>query len=258
MVPIAGLCYKTIGLAPLFLFNMFTFLIAAIAETHITDVEQHTRNRQHEHFDRHRFIDDFKGGMRYMHREKGLSAITWYFFLSTLAYSACSTLELPYFRSNPLLGVTRYTLVMASATVGRLIGGIIHYRFRYPVAKKFLIAIFVYITLCVLYAVYLYTPYWSMFITMFVSGILGVTSYNIRMSSTQNYVPDSMRGRFNGLFLMIEMLGGIVGQLAAGAIGEFLPARPVIAALMLINVIGVFVILLPRREQVKTIYNVDI
>ena len=258
MVPIAGLCYRTIGLPPLFLFNMLTFLIAAIAETRITDVEQHAHERKNERFDRRRFADDLTGGIRYMRQEKGLAAITWYFFLSTLTYSACSTLELPYFRSNPLLGVTRFTLVMASATVGRVIGGVIHYRFRYPTAKKFLIAVLVYVALCVLYAVYLYTPYWSMFVSMFISGVLGVTSYNIRMSSTQNYVPDSMRGRFNGIFLMLNMLGGIIGQLIAGAVGEFLPARPVIAAAMLANILGIGAILLPRREQVKAIYNVDV
>jgi MFS family permease len=109
-----------------------------------------------------------------------------------------------------------------------------------------------------LYAVFLYTPYWAMFVCMFLSGILGVTSYNIRMSSTQNYVPDTMRGRFNGIFAMLNMLGGIIGQLIAGAVGEFLPARPVIAAAMLVNILGVLIFLLPRREQVKVIYNVEV
>lgn len=258
MVPVAGLCYQSIGLAPLFIFNTVTFLVAAIAETRITDVEQHTAARKNERFDRGQFMGDLKSGISYLRQEKGLFAITGYFFISTLTYTICSTLELPYFRSNPLLGVTRYTLVMAAATVGRLIGGFIHYRFRYPTAKKFLIAVFVYIVMSLLYAVFLYTPYWAMFVCMFLSGILGVTSYNIRMSSTQNYVPDTMRGRFNGIFAMLNMLGGIIGQLIAGTVGEFLPARPIIAAAMLVNILGVVIFLLPRREQVKTIYNVEV
>lgn len=258
MVPIAGLCYQSVGLAPLFLFNTVTFLVAAIAETRITDVEQHTAARKNERFDRSQFIGDLKSGIGYLRQEKGLSAITWYFFISTMTYTICSTLELPYFRSNPLLGVTRYTLVMAAATVGRLVGGAIHYRFRYPTAKKFLIAVFVYVVLSLLHSTYLYMPYWSMFIFLFVSGILGVTSYNIRMSSTQNYVPDTMRGRFNGIFLMLNMLGGIIGQLIAGAVGDYLPARPVMIAAMLVNILGVIIFLMPRREAVKSIYNVDV
>lgn len=258
MVPIAGLCYKTVGLAPLFLFNAVTFLLAAIAETQIKSEESHTAARQAERFNRSRFVDDLKSGVRYLRQERGLSAITWYFFISTLSYSVCSTLELPYFRSGPLLGVTRYTLVMAAATVGRLVGGVIHYRFRYPTEKKFVIAVFVYVILSVFQAVYLYVPYWAMFLFMFLIGLFGVTSYNIRMSSTQSYVPDGMRGRFNGLFAMLNMLGSIIGQLLAGTLGEFLPIRPVIAGAMLVNLLGVVFLFLPRREAVKAIYNVDI
>lgn len=258
MVPIAGLCYQSIGLAPLFLFNTVTFLVAAIAETRITDEERHTAKRGQERFDRAQFMGDLKSGIGYLRQEKGLLAITLYFFISTLTYSVCSTLELPFFRSNPMLGVTRYTLVMAVSTVGRLVGGFLQYRFRYPTAQKFLIAIFVYIVLSVLQSFYLYMPYWSMFAFMFVIGLLGVTSYNIRMSSTQNHVPDSMRGRFNGLFAMLNMLGAIIGQLLAGSLGEFLPARPIIAVAMAVNILGVLVFLMPRRQAVKAIYNVDV
>ncbi len=258
MVPIAGLCYQSVGLAPLFLFNAVTFLVAAVAETRISGSEAHIAARKDETFDRSRFMTDLKSGVQYLRREKGLSVITWYFFISTLTYTVCTTLELPYFKSNPLLGVTRFTLLMAVSTVGRLVGGVIHYRFRYPTARKFAIAIAVYIVLSVFQSVYLFTPYWAMFPFLFLSGLFGVTSFNIRMSSTQNYVPDSMRGRFNGLFAMLNMLGGIIGQLIAGTLGEFLPMRPVIVGAMAVNVLGVIFLMLPHKEAVKTIYNVDV
>jgi MFS family permease len=66
-----------------------------------------------------------------------------------------------------------------------------------------------------------------------------------------------MRGRFNGLFQMLVIFGTIIGQLIAGAVGDTLPIRWVIAASMAVTLLSVFVILLPNREHVKKIYNVN-
>ena len=85
-----------------------------------------------------------------------------------------------------------------------------------------------------------------------------MTSYNIRISSTQNYVKEEMRGRFNGVFQMLNILGSILGQLIAGVLGGVLPMRGLVAGAMVLNILGVLLILLPRSEEVKRIYNVDI
>jgi predicted MFS family arabinose efflux permease len=136
------------------------------------------------------------------------------------ASSALQTLMLPLFRNNsemfshiPFDVVTLYTFVAGCGVLGRLIGGAVHYWFKYPVHKKFLIAISVYTTVTILEAVDLYLPVYVMMISMFIEGILGVTSYNIRISATQSYVPDTIRGRFNGAFQMLCSVGTIVGQL---------------------------------------------
>ncbi len=258
MVPIAGICYKTIGLAPLFLFNAATFLIAAIAETQIRAKETHVEQRADEKFDGGRFMQDLRDGFDYLKRERGLSAITWFFFVMMLASSVCQTLALPYFKGiSAADGVMQYTFIMGANTIGRLIGGSVHYFFRYPAQKKFAIALFVYIAICVIDGSYLFFPFWIMLAFMLIDGVLGVTSYNIRISSTQSYLPNEMRGRFNGLFQMLLILGTISGELIAGAVGDSLPIRWVIAVSMAVTLIAVFVILLPNREHVKKIYNVN-
>ncbi|NLI53194.1 MAG: MFS transporter [Clostridiales bacterium] len=258
MVPIAGFCYRTIGLAPLFLFNAGTFLVAAIAETQIKTIETHAEQRTGERFDGSRFMRDLKEGFSYLRRERGLNAITWFFFVMMLASSVCMTLALPYFKGlSGVDGVMQYTFVMGANTIGRLIGGSVHYFFRYPAQKKFTIALFVYISICLIDGSYLFFPFWFMLVFMLVDGMLGVTSYNIRISSTQNYLPNEMRGRFNGLFQMLVIFGTIIGQLIAGAVGDTLPIRWVIAASMAVTLLSVFVILLPNREHVKKIYNVN-
>ena len=258
MVPIAGICYKTIGLAPLFLFNAVTFLIAAIAETQIRAIETHIREAS-ERFNGSRFMQDLKDGISYLKRERGLNAITWFFFVMMLVSSVCMTLALPYFKSlKGVDGVMQYTFVMGANTIGRLIGGGVHYFFRYPAHKKYSIALFVYIIISFIDGAYLFFPFWAMLIFMLVEGMLGVTSYNIRISSTQNYLPDEMRGRFNGLFQMFTIIGTILGQLIAGALGDLFPVRWAIAVSMRVTVLLVFVIIVPNGEHVKKIYNVNV
>ena len=258
MVPIAGICYKTIGLAPLFLFNAITFLVAAIAETQIKAIETHIDNAI-EKFNGSRFVQDLKDGFAYLKRERGLNAVTWFFFVMMFASSICMTLALPYFKSlTGVDGVMQYTFVMGASTVGRLIGGGVHYFFKYPAQKKYNIALFVYIVISFIDGAYLFFPFWAMLLFMLFEGMLGVTSYNIRISSTQNYLPDEMRGRFNGLFQMLTILGTISGQLIAGAIGDLFDIRWVVVASMTLTVLAVFVIIVPNGEHVKKIYNVNV
>lgn len=257
MVPIAGICYKTIGLAPLFLFNAVTFLIAAIAETQIKAIETHIANAA-EKFNGSRFVQDLKDGFAYLKRERGLNAVTWFFFVMMFTSSICMTLALPYFKSMTLVdGVMQYSFVMSANTIGRLIGGSVHYFYRYPAQKKYNIAIFVYIAISIIDGAYLFFPFWAMLIFMLFEGMLGVTSYNIRISGTQNYLPDEIRGRFNGLFQMLSILGTIGGQLIAGAIGDLFDIRWVVAICMAILGLSVFVFITPNHEHVKKIYNVN-
>jgi len=151
----------------------------------------------------------------------------------------------------------QYSFVMGANTIGRLVGGGVHYFFRYPAHKKYNIALLVYIVISIIDGAYLFFPFWIMLVFMFVEGMLGVTSYNIRISSTQNYLPDEMRGRFNGLFQMLSILGTIIGQIIAGTIGDALPIRWVVAVSMGVFLLSVFVIVMPNGESVKSIYNTN-
>lgn len=256
MVPVAGLCYRTVGLAPLFVFNALAFFTAASFETRIRAPEPHLLARRTEvRFDRLRYRRDFREGLSYLRSEPGLVRITAFFFFMMMAGTFMTTLYLPYFRSAPGHSVEQYTIIMAVSTLGRLVGGTIHYRFRYPTGKKFGIAVFVYIAISILDGGYLFTPYLVMLLLQFFSGILGVTSYNIRISGTQSYVPDDRRGRFNGAFNMITMTGNIIGQLLAGALGSAFPIPVLVACAGGFILLCVFAVFLPGRAAVRSIYN---
>lgn len=254
MVPVAAYLYGRIGLEPLFLFNAVTFFIAAVFETQIRADESQIRSGA-ARFSFQVFKNEFVEGLRYIRAEKGLLIITAYFFVNMFAFAASNTVVLPYFKSEASLGVLWYTYVMAGGVVGRLVGGALQYRFGYPPSKKYIISIFVYIMVSVLEGTYLFTPVKLMIVFTFLGGMMGVTSYNIRIASTQSYVPNEMRGRFNGTFQMICTLGTIIGQLLSGALADMVGERLVLAAFMAVNVLAVFFILLPGSKHVSAIYN---
>jgi MFS family permease len=259
MVPAAGVLYETIGLEPLFMFNAVTFFIAACFETRITANEKHlTGKGVTERFSLKKYVADFKEGIGYLKQEPGLMTITGYFFTTMLAGAASGTLALPFFKNHPTLNVRHYTFIMAVNTLGRMIGGTVQYRYRYPKEKKFAIAMFVYTAICFLDGSYMYLPYAFMILFNFLVGLLAVTSFNIRISATQNYVIDEKRGRFNGIFQMVTMGGTIIGQLIAGALGEVLPIPYIISGFMAFNVITAFAVMFRNRRHVKPIYNVEI
>lgn len=257
MTPVAALIYKHFGLPPLFLFNAFSFLFAAICETQIKIDESHIK-KDSEPFSMRAFINEFKDGYSYIKSEKGLLVITVYFFINTLAGFGINTLWIPYFKSIPTLGVMAYSYIAAINVVGRLVAGGIQYKYKYPAKKKFSIALVVYIAISVIDGGVLFTPFAVMFFLFFIEGMLGATSYNIRLSTTQSYVPEEYRGRFNGCFQMFCNTGIIVGMLMAGALAKFCSIRLIIAGMMAFCIIGTFAVMYRGRRFVKPIYNRDV
>ena len=76
-------------------------------------------------------------------------------------------------------------LVWGMAIFGRAIGGGIHYKMSLPVQKKYSIALTVYVIISLCEGFYLYCPLPVMMASCFLTGILGVTSYTIRISATR-------------------------------------------------------------------------
>ena len=255
MVPIAGFCYKSIGLAPLFLFNAVTFLAAAIAETQIGASESHLAQRANEKFGGARFFYDLKEGISYLRRERGLLTIAAYFFVLMLTYGVSGTLVLPYFKALSGNGVAVYVRLGAS-TIGRLAGRRQADRHRYPTSKKYAIALVVAVALSFLEG----RTSTSCSDDARLDAVSGMLSHEPQTSASAARGPtrSTMRARFNGLFQMLNMLGTILGQLIAGAVGDALPIRAVIAAAMAVNLLAVFAVVVPNGAHVKKIYNVNV
>jgi len=249
--------YGAQGLAPLFLFNTVCFFIAAAFETQIRAPETYIPVDAPK-FSLAGYRREFVDGLRYINGERGLKVITAYFFLCMLAFAASGVVVLPYFMAHENLRTTWYTYVMAGGVIGRLIGGGVLYNFKYSAKIRFALSVGVYIALSFLEGTYLFFPALVMIGMQVVSGILSVTSFNIRTAATQSYVPNEFRGRFNGTFQMICTLGTILGQLLAGAMADFFSGRIVLAAFMGVNLVAVLMIMVPWRRDVSMIYNRDV
>ncbi len=256
MVPVSAFLYNLIGIVPLFIINMITFLFAAIAETQIKAREEYceTENGK-EIFTGKHFWEDLKEGIVYLNSEKGLLAIALYFLFYNIAGGAANVIELPYFKANYPNGEYTYMYVWGFALLGRMIGGSWHYRFKMQQKNRFKMVLVIYLVIALISGTYLYTPLRTMMILCFITGILGITSYSLRLSSTQSYVPNEKKGRFSGAFLFMETIGILVGQLSAGALSNVIPERRVLFVFMVVSVVALFVIMGRYRKEASFIYN---
>jgi hypothetical protein len=89
----------------------------------------------------------------------------------------------------------------------------------------------------------------------FIVGIGGVTSYTIRISATQSYVPDEKKGRFNGAFNMLSTAGALIGEFLAGALTLVMSGRAVLLCVMLLCAVAAVVFIGGGKEHVSYIYN---
>lgn len=293
MIPVASLIYYNAGsAAPLFIFNVIAFLTAAIFETRIDAPENHIKTEE-KHLTFKAYKEDIMEGFRFTASDKGLMAITAYFAIMNFASGAYGTLALPFFKSSPehfadapsqfpllfnitdnmgafgdtLQGVfkylcadtaTLYTFVMAFGVAGRLLGGIFQYRLKYSRKARFAISVTCCLIIGILDMIMLYLPARFIMLCCLMTGLLSIAVYNIRLSTTQAYVPDIKRARFVSFFEMLFAGGNILGQIFSGILGEFIHGRYIISAFNIINIIMLFAIIVANTKSVKKIYNIEI
>ncbi len=256
IVPVAAFFYNTMGITMIFLVNAVCFLLAAIFEIQIKVDESHVHTAQNRSFGVSEYKRTFVEGIEYLKQEPGLMGVTAYFTANAVLMAAYSVICLPYFKGLQSGGEYLYVLIMGSNVLGRLIGGVFHYKHKFVPSHKFTIAIFVYCFTSLVDGVILYLPtVYFMCILMFVNGLLGVTSYNIRISSTQSYVPSEKKGRFNGIFLMLCTMGSVTGQLLCGVLADTFDKRKVMVGFSLFSFTCVWIFIYRSRESIKKIYN---
>ncbi|XFA98797.1 MFS transporter [Candidatus Izemoplasma sp. B36] len=258
MAPIAAYLIDNIayGIAILMTFNAVTFLVTAIMETTIK-VKEHLNTSEPVKF---KFLIDLKEGFRYYKHERGILGIALLFMVFSFVYSISGLLRMPFFIEHDVFTIQHFSYLVSAGAIGRIIGGLIHYRYKLPKNKKYLIAVTVYFTVEILSAITLLSPYILMIVFSFIVGLLSVTSFNIRMSATQTYVQSSIRGRVNSVFQLLWSFGAIIGFIVAGLVAEYtsIGYEYLILSAAAISIPAILLIPVRMRKDFEKIYNVDV
>lgn len=243
------------GIAILMMFNAITFFITASMETTIK-LKETLNTTKAMGF---QFMEDIKAGLNYYKVEKGIMGIAILFASFSFVYAGSDLLRMPYFINHNILTLSNFSFLVSANALGRIIGGLIHYLFKYPPKHRFLIAIIVYFTVEVLAATQLFFPYIIMVVISFIIGLLASTSFNIRMTATQTYIPSEMRGRVNSAQQLLWNLGAILGTIIIGVVAEFtnLNYRIIILGMSIVSITTIFLVPLRMHTEFKNIYNND-
>ncbi len=255
VTPLSAYLYHTIGIAPLFFIDCASYFIAAVFETQIRVKEEYVIEKGQK-FGLSQYKETFKEGMDYLKLEPGLMAVACYFMFSSFSGGANMIIGLPYFRGvYGTMGEYIFMIVGGAMMIGRLLAGVFHYRHKLKPESKFNIAFIVYLFIAIIGGSYLFTPVPCMVAMTFASGVLGMTSYNIRISSTQAYVPHEKKGRFNGTFQMMSTFGMLAGELLAGAMADFMDKRMVLVCFSALEFAAAWMFMYRKRKDVSKIYN---
>ena len=255
VTPLSAYLYHTIGIAPLFFIDCASYFIAAVFETQIRVKEEYVIEKGQK-FGLSQYKETFKEGMDYLRTEPGLMAVACYFMFSSFSGGANMIIGLPYYRgAYGIKGEYIFMIVGAGMMIGRMLAGVFHYRHKIKPDNKFRIAFVVYLTIAVFGGTYLYTPVPCMVAMSFIMGVFGMTSYNIRISSTQSYVPHEKKGRFNGTFQMMSTFGMLAGELLAGAMADHMDKRLVLLCFGILEFSAAWFFMYRKRKDVSKIYN---
>ena len=261
MVPVSAALYKGIGIAPLLAANGVCFFIAAVMETRIGADEDYIELQKRTEIKGAgkitQMFADTREGFEYLTSETGLLAVAVYFAILAASGGVSNVITLPYFRNTFDNGEYIYMLVWGCSLAGRTIGGGIHYMTVIPAARRYAIALAIYIIIALSEGFYLFFPIPVMMIMCFIIGIGGVTTYTIRVSATQSYVPDEKKGRFNGAFNMLFMIGALTGEMIAGLASERVPERTILMIAMLTEAALALIIIGGAKKSVEKIYNCE-
>ena len=252
MFPIAAVIFNTYGPWGIFLIEGVLLIIASLFEMQIQVEEKHLTNLSSRP---QSLVAMIKEGFSYLSNEKGLLAIFVFFFVFMMAGEGLNVLLYPFFENHPTLTVTHYAWLISFITIGRLVGGLLHYVYKVPTHMRYMMAAIVYFSLNFLHAILLLVPYWIMLIIQVIAGVLSINSFNIRMSSVQSYVPAEKRGRINGFYQIMVALGIIIGRLFAGYVGEFFEYTHIIIGMSAVGLLAFFVIIHGNKKHVSAVYN---
>ena len=252
VMPLAAIAMDTIGVGNILLIQSGLSILAAITENLIKIQEISRYDGKLASFTL--WKSDFLDGFKYLKQDKGLLGIYNYMAVSNGAFMGYSPILIAFFRTSPGFSAIMYSLFTASEFIGRIIGGIFHYRVGIEKGSRFKFAFLVYQFYDFMDAILLWLPYPAMLVNRAFCGFLGINSGSMRAAAVQSYIPEEYRSRVNAAQDAIISAAGSVLALFIGAAGEIVDARIVMTATAIICMIICWLTIWGNKKDIEKIY----
>ncbi|MEA5039648.1 MAG: MFS transporter [Clostridiaceae bacterium] len=250
MAPVAALVYTRLGIHVLYFAEGVMLLVASAFESRIR-VQERVEERQK--FSFRAYGSELTAGFRYLRKEKGIRSLYAYMTVTNAVSNGGNLMTMTYFQTAPLLTTAMYSLLISAETLGRMLGGLVHYAVKIPAKRRFPMAASVYFTYEAMDGILLFLPYVGMIANRFLCGFLGVNSATLRETAVQHHLPDTMRARIGSLLNVAIMAGVLLVQLLAGALGEVLPYRTVSVILAGTGFLACWLLVIRNRQSIRTL-----
>ena len=219
-----GILLAAIGAPILFLLNGISFLFSAVTELFIQ-----VPKIRHDEKD-WSFWADIRQGFQFSWKNSGLrffiGAAAAVNFIAMIGF----VLILPLFQSSAALGPAKYGLLLASLTVGMLLGTILTAGIKISQKTMGFMLTAGLLGCSIMWGIFpLFNSFAPMAACILVGGLLNGTVNILLQSIIQMSTPRNMRGKIMGL--LEALTGGLtpLGMAVGGLLGEFLPIRAVIS-----------------------------
>ncbi len=253
MAPISTYLYEHVPMHILFV--VVSVMTLAFGLLLISFISLDIKADKNTSFDFKEYKSDVKAGFKYILKEKGIRNIYSYMSITNGVGHGRELMTQAYFQTISFVTVTMLGFLRSAETVGRMISGLLQYKINIPANKRYGITKFVYTTYVTLDMILLYTPYPAMLINRFIVGFLGTTSYTLRETSVQSYLPRNMRAKVSAVFSVIFSFSMILFQLFSGYLGEFMDYRLVIVVMSAIAYTGIVVFIILPSKVNRQVYE---
>lgn len=251
MAPVAAFMYERIHIGYIF------FIVAAIVALSILILSQinETRKSSPVVFSFKQYRIDLLDGFKYLKAEKGLRNIYSYMSITSGASQGGYMITQAFYQTQPWLTVTMLGFLQSAELIGRMLAGLLQYRWEVPVKKRFPLTKFVYTVYNVMDAILLFTSYPLMLANRFICGALGSTTATIRHTAVQSYLPPEMRARVNAVFQVMFAIGMVLFQFLAGWMGQVMSYQRVMVILAGFSLTAMFLLIWIPVDDNRPIYE---
>lgn len=253
MSPVAAVVYASYGIEWLFFAEGALLLIAATFEIFIRVDESQADGKLR--LKPGQLVAEWRDGLRYLKQEKGIRSLYSYMAVTNATGNGNGLMVMAYFQTTSGLTTAMYSLLISAETIGRAVGGVVHYFVKIPDEKKFRLTERVYFAYEIADGAMLFMPYPVMLGLKFLCGFMGVNSATLREAAVQKRLPAEQRARVNSLLNMVCVGGILIVQLVAGALAEFLPFRIVSLLLASLAFLSIILFITRNRRAIGELYT---